>query len=210
MESLMSAQSTIPLLETMLPAAVETFSMAFRDDDLYKYIVPEEDSRIEFLRKFFAFRLRYGMTFGEVQTTSQLCEGVAIWVPFQNRKMTIPRMLRSGGLSLMRTIDAGTRQKLMSIQQFAESTREEIVEPHWHLSPIAVHPDHQGKGLASVLIRSKLERLDRERSACLLETQTRRNVSIYERFGFKVMNEGIIPGSNVMHWVMWREAARRA
>jgi ribosomal protein S18 acetylase RimI-like enzyme len=204
----MSTQNVILLRETMLPAAVETFSVAFREDELYKYIVPDEHQRTEFLRNFFAFRLRYGMKFGEVQTTSEHCEGVAIWIPFQNRKMSIPRILRSGVLSAMRSIDAGTRQKLMAIQDFAERTREKVLKPHWHLSPIAVHPDHQGQGHAGILIRSMLVRLDRERAACLLETQTGRNVSMYERFGFKVIDEGIIPGSNVRHWVMWRDAVR--
>jgi ribosomal protein S18 acetylase RimI-like enzyme len=206
--TLMPSQNIISLRETMLPAAVETFSQAFREDELYKYIVPDGHLRIEFLRTFFTFRLRYGMKFGEVQTTSDRCEGVAIWIPFENRKMTVPRILRSGGLSAMRTMDADTRRKLMALQEFAESARRKILEPHWHLSPIAVHPDHQGQGLASFLIRSMLERLDKTHSACLLETQTARNVSMYQRFGFKVMDEGIIPGSNVRHWVMWRDAVR--
>lgn len=206
----MTTRRTILLRETMIPTAVETFSTAFKDDDLYKYIVPDGNRRMEFLRNFFAFRIRYGMKFGEVQTTSARCEGVAIWIPFQNRKMTIPRILRSGGLSVMRAIDAGTRRKLAAIQNFAERTRKEILKPHWHLSPLAVHPDHQGKGVASVLIRSMLERLDKEQSACLLETQTERNVAMYERFGFKVMHKELIPGSGVHHWVMWRETARKA
>ncbi len=193
--------------EKLIPAAIETLSSAFRHDELYKFVVPDENVRTEFLRNFFAFRIRYGMKFGEVHTTSENCEGIAIWIPYRNRRMTFPRIIRSGGLSTMRAIDATTRKKLMSIQEFADKARERISEPYWHLSPIAVHPAHQGQGLASLLIRSMLERLDREPSACLLETQNYRNVAMYERYGFSVVDEETIPTSEVRHWVMWRKAA---
>jgi ribosomal protein S18 acetylase RimI-like enzyme len=198
----------MPDQESLLPPAVDTFAGAFKDDDLYKFVVPDGFQRDNFLRNFFAFRLRYGMKFGEVHVSSEHCEGVAIWIPFRNRNMTFTRIIRSGGLSAMRAIDADTRRKLMSIQAYAESVRRKILEPHWHLSPIAVHPNYQGMGFASALIRSMLERLDREKSACLLETQSSRNVDMYGRYGFKVINEGILPDSEVRHWVMWRDSGQ--
>ncbi len=202
----MSAPEIRQLEERMLPEAVETFAAAFRDDDLYRFIVPDEGRRREFLRAFFAFRIRYGMKFGEVHTTSERCEGVAIWIPYCNRKMTLPRILRTAGLSAVRSVDATTRRKLKDLQRFAEDLRDEIAGPYWHLSPIAVRPEHQGKGYAGMLIRSMLERIDRDASACLLETQTRRNISIYEKFGFKVVHASTLPGSDVHHWIMVREA----
>jgi GNAT superfamily N-acetyltransferase len=193
------------LKEHQVQSAVNTLSSAFQEDPLYRFIIPDARVRSTFLQLFFAFRVRYGMKFGEVQCTSEHCEGVAIWIPFQSVKMTYPRIIRGGGLSVLRAVDAGIRKKLFELQEFAEDARERISGPYWHLAPIAVHPAHQVQGLASLLIRSMLARLDREQSACTLETQNSRNVVLYERYGFKTVSEGLMPGSDVHHWLMLRD-----
>jgi GNAT superfamily N-acetyltransferase len=69
---------------------------------------------------------------------------------------------------------------------------------------LGVDPDYQGKGYASQLLRPMLARADKEGIPCYLETQLGKNVALYEHFGFRVAEQGIIPGSNVMSWAMVR------
>lgn len=202
-------ETTMPsmslLNEYQIPIAVETLASAFQNDPLYRFVIPDPEMRSTFLQLFFAFRIRYGMKFGEVHCTSERGEGVAVWIPFQSVKMTYPRIIQGGGLTVLRAVDADIRKKLFELQEFAEDARERIRGPYWHLAPIAVHPAHQGHGLASLLIRSMLARLDREQSACTLETQNSKNVAIYERYGFKTVSERLMPGSDVHHWLMLRD-----
>ena len=70
---------------------------------------------------------------------------------------------------------------------------------------IGVDPKFQGKGYASRLIREMLLRIDEEGLPCYLETQKEQNVSIYQHFGFKVIDEFIIPGTTIKAWPMLRE-----
>jgi ribosomal protein S18 acetylase RimI-like enzyme len=77
-------------------------------------------------------------------------------------------------------------------------------KPHWYLAFLGVEPSEQGKGLGSALLRPVLNRCDAERTPAWLETTNERNLPLYERHGFKVVNECDIP--NGPHfWGMWRE-----
>jgi hypothetical protein len=49
-----------------------------------------------------------------------------------------------------------------------------------------------------------LERIDKEGLPCYLETQNPENIPLYEHFGFKVMEEGVIPGSPVKQFAVLR------
>jgi ribosomal protein S18 acetylase RimI-like enzyme len=44
----------------------------------------------------------------------------------------------------------------------------------------------QGKGIASLLIRRQLKIIDDSHLPCILVTQEENNISIYERYGFKI------------------------
>jgi ribosomal protein S18 acetylase RimI-like enzyme len=70
---------------------------------------------------------------------------------------------------------------------------------------IAVSPDFQGKGYGSKLMRPLFARMDRERMPCYLETHTEKNVSLYQHYGFKLVEERVIPGSQVKQRAMLRE-----
>jgi ribosomal protein S18 acetylase RimI-like enzyme len=62
-------------------------------------------------------------------------------------------------------------------------------EPHWYLPMIGVDPKAQGQGLGGELMRHALARCDREKALAYLETANPRNIPLYRRFGFEVMDE---------------------
>ena len=76
---------------------------------------------------------------------------------------------------------------------------------HWYLWTVGVQPDSQGKGYASRLIRPMLSRIDKAGLPCYLETLDERNVPVYERLGFKVIDKSIIPDTSFINWAMLRE-----
>ena len=72
----------------------------------------------------------------------------------------------------------------------------------WYLFNLSVKKDAQGKGIASKLLKPMLEFLSKQNSVCYLETNKDTNVPFYEHFGFKMMEKGFIPQSNVIHYAM--------
>ena len=68
-----------------------------------------------------------------------------------------------------------------------------------------VGPDYQGQGYASTLLKAMFTRIDNDRLPCFLETQNANNVPIYQHYGFKVVEESIVPNTKVTNWAMLRE-----
>ncbi|MFI2487893.1 GNAT family N-acetyltransferase [Promicromonospora kroppenstedtii] len=57
----------------------------------------------------------------------------------------------------------------------------------WFLATLVVHPEHQGAGIGSALLRDGLKQADRRGHTVTLQTSTPENVRFYERHGFEVI-----------------------
>jgi len=194
------------LREARVKPAAEMLARAFQNDSLYAYVIPNADERKKTLPYYFQFRIRYGVLYGEVYAISSNLEGLAVWVPSDKIHMTQWRMFRAGGFSLYLKAGNNVISRLNSIEDYVFSIHRRHADfPHWHLSPIAVDLSFQGKGYARTLLKAMLTRIDQEELPCFLETQSEKNVSIYQRYGFKVVERGVIPGTEIPHWAMLRE-----
>ena len=60
-------------------------------------------------------------------------------------------------------------------------------EPHWYLPLIAADPNWIGQGLGAWLMKHALRRCDEQGIAAYLESSNPRNISLYERHGFKII-----------------------
>jgi len=78
-------------------------------------------------------------------------------------------------------------------------------EPFWHLDSVAVEPGWQGRGIGSALVEFALERARESKTAVILETGTTRNVPLYERLGFHVVEEADPPEGGPHVWFMRRD-----
>jgi GNAT superfamily N-acetyltransferase len=77
-------------------------------------------------------------------------------------------------------------------------------EPHLLLQILAVMPEEQGRGVGSALMRTVLERADREGLPAYLEATSDRNRALYERHGFEYRGPLRVPGGPTLN-AMWRE-----
>ena len=75
-------------------------------------------------------------------------------------------------------------------------------EPLALLDSIAVEPAAQGRGIGSALIECGLSRARADGRGVLLETGNPRNVPLYERHGFRLIDEGDAPGGGPHVWFM--------
>ena len=79
-------------------------------------------------------------------------------------------------------------------------------EEHWYLQMIGTHPDWQGRGIGSMLIREGLSWAERDGLGVYLETETVENVAYYRHLGFEVRSEWDVAGGGPHMWGMWHPA----
>ncbi|KRR27212.1 GNAT family N-acetyltransferase [Bradyrhizobium retamae] len=79
-------------------------------------------------------------------------------------------------------------------------------EPHWYLPLIAADPKWIGQGLGALLMKHAIRRCDEEGIAAYLESSNPRNISLYERHGFKITGR-IQSGSSPVVTPMLRPAS---
>ena len=80
-------------------------------------------------------------------------------------------------------------------------------EPHWYLPLVAADPNWIGQGLGTLLMKHALRRCDEEGVAAYLESSNPRNISFYERHGFKITGK-IQSGSSPVMTPMLRPVSR--
>jgi ribosomal protein S18 acetylase RimI-like enzyme len=94
-----------------------------------------------------------------------------------------------------------------SIKLIEETKKNLNLNEHIYLFIIGVSQDLQGKGFGGKLLRAIIEKTDRERKPMYLETQKESNVSLYEKYGFRVVKKIILPDPvNLPFWFMVRDA----
>jgi GNAT superfamily N-acetyltransferase len=100
------------------------------------------------------------------------------------------------------TDDEGTRYEILW-----EWVETRIPSDVLYLDMLGVDPPQQGRGVGSALLRFGLERADALGVDAFLETAVEANVAYYERFGFRVVEEGEVDeGPRI--WFMRAEGGR--
>ncbi|KAI0562880.1 puromycin N-acetyltransferase [Gracilaria domingensis] len=79
-------------------------------------------------------------------------------------------------------------------------------QPHMYLFIIGTHKEQQGKGYGSSVISEMLRRCDQQNLPAYLESSNERNLTFYERHGFKVLQqiEGL-PADFPPIYALWRD-----
>ena len=201
------AEGTVRLNRSQCRQAAEVLVRAFWDRPPLQYYFPDEEDRERIAPYFFSVPVFNGIRYGEVLATSPGLEGIAVWLPSDNYPVTLWRLLRSVPLSEILGFGRYGGSRMRNLGQYIDAVHGRLAPfRHWFLQAIGVDPRYQGKGHAGTLLRSMLARMDEAGLPCYLETLEERNVRLYERFGFSVVEESAIPETSLMNWVMLREA----
>jgi len=67
-----------------------------------------------------------------------------------------------------------------------------------------VEPERQGKGLGSKLLVSLSSKAQADRVPCYLETDKPSSVKLYERHGYRIESEVVVPKVELRLWLMKR------
>jgi len=198
----------IKLEKAYVKPASKMLARAFYDDPINLYAHPDTAERDKRLPYEFESGLLYGLRYGVVHTTSDQIEGVSFWLHSDRASMSFRRLLLSGAIVSASRVGQEGRRRMQILSKYIDKKRRELAPyNHWYLVLLGVDPKFQGRGYASRLIRGMLTRIDEEGLPCYLETDGERNVYMYRHFGFEVIDEFIIPETNVRQCAMLRQNA---
>jgi GNAT superfamily N-acetyltransferase len=150
--------------------------------------------------------LRDALPLGGVQVarTASGMVGVAVWLPPGTFPMSGVRQARLiPDIVRLLFVDALVLPRLMRLQSNALDLHPRA--PHRYLAALGVAREAQGQGVGSLLLAAGLHRADAAGMPCYLETESPRNVLLYEAHGFQVLTAGppLLP-DGPQSWRMWR------
>jgi ribosomal protein S18 acetylase RimI-like enzyme len=154
-------------------------TLAFASDPPSRWAWPDPQ---QYLEAFPRFAQAFGGSAIDLGTAHYYegFSGVALW---------LPPGAAPDETSLMRVIQdtVAAERKDAMFSMFEQMDAYHPVEPHWHLPLIGVDPACQDRGIGSALQQHVLEQCDRQQTLAYLEATSPRNVSLYERHGFKAL-----------------------
>ncbi|MGD0803700.1 MAG: GNAT family N-acetyltransferase [Candidatus Bathyarchaeia archaeon] len=189
-----------------IPRLSEVLAQAFSTDPVLDWAMRPDDGRISALRDMFRRGMQGNLRYG-VETTTTDLNACAIWAPpealNESRSpldpiLTLPYLIGYSGFGRLR--------RMIAFSNACDEKRPHA--PHQYLDFIGVHPDKQGQGYASALLRYTLTRLDMNGVPAYLESSNPRNNPLYQRHGFKIIEEIQLPDGPTL-WCMWRETAQK-
>ena len=170
----------------------------FRDDPVMGWVF-EEPGRDDKLHAFFGFLAHEALV--PLDATYVLPGSTANWTPPGTPGWPAERGARFGAL-LEQTCSPAELERLGVLD--AAMAEHHPDEDLWYLGSIATVGEARGQGLGSRLLRTSLERVDADALPAYLESTNPRNVSLYERHGFRVTGTIELPNGPSLT-KMWRD-----
>ena len=182
----------------------QTLARAFADDPVMKWMIPDAQVRRRRLPRLFAALTKHQhLDHGGVEVASS-ADGIgaaALWDPPGRWQQTRGDELRTGPIMLW-TLGTAVLRGQAAAELMKKHHPE---EPHWYLAVIGSDPTVRGGGFGQALMRSRLDRVDAEHAPAYLESSNPVNVPYYERFGFEVTGEMVLPNGGPSLIPMWRQ-----
>jgi ribosomal protein S18 acetylase RimI-like enzyme len=185
------------------PIVAATLADAFIDDPVMTWLLPQTVcTRSGRLRRFYAAELKAYARRSKPVYLAADGRGAAMWSPPKTHAPTTGDSLREtlpmiaifrGGI--IRASQVGTQLGGLHPK----------TPPHWYLYMLGTRTDSQSQGIGTAMLRLGLDAVDADHAPAYLESSNRRNVSLYERHGFEVMQEIRLAGGGPPMWPMWRE-----
>lgn len=184
-----------------LPHLRGVLARAFDGDPVVNWVVRQDEGRAWAMAWLYRLSLDMATPMGHVYTTADL-QGVALWTPpgrlgaGQWRQVwRLPGFLRAVGMRRVPRI----------VPAIAALSARHPRAAHWYLSELGVDPPVQGRGVGSALLVHRLALCDRDRVPAYLENSNPRNTPLYERHGFRALEEHRLGGDGPPVLLMWRD-----
>jgi ribosomal protein S18 acetylase RimI-like enzyme len=206
----MSRIEIVPLQADQARQATQLLSEAFRDNPGSIAILSGITSkkREEKLRTLYSGVVDACIAYGVANAV--LCDddlaGISLAYSPGSYPLSLLGWIRSGiGAAFI-----GPRYTWRCAKFDSHIRKKHITVRHWYLYVLGVAPSFQGRGCAGKLLRRLSEHADREEVSCYLETDMPENVSLYQSFGYEILDEERIEElDNVRLWYMMRPSTEK-
>jgi ribosomal protein S18 acetylase RimI-like enzyme len=194
-----------PALRADTAALSKVLGRAFFDDPVMAWLLPDDGVRRRKLHRLFAALTRHHHLANggvEVASTGATIGAAALWDPPGKWQHTTGEELRAAPAMVL-TFGGAVRRGLRITELMKRAHPQ---EPHWYLAVIGSDPQVRGSGLGQALMQSRLDRCDAEFAPAYLESSNPDNIGYYERFGFEMTGEIVLPDGGPTMYPMWRRA----
>jgi ribosomal protein S18 acetylase RimI-like enzyme len=179
---------------------------AFRDDPVFAWLIPAASPRRD--QKMLTFftsmarsylrRDKHVYAVGDGQAAA-LWSAPGEWtLPFSEMLRETPSAVKAFGSNTFRAVRTQLQVESLHPKQPA----------HWYLGYLGTRCDSQGQGFGSAMLREVLDGADAAGTPAYLESSNERNLTLYKRHGFEVVEEIQALGHGPSIWRMWRDPAR--
>ena len=179
-----------------IPMMAEMTADAFigNDDPIGNFIFQAEPNHLILKRRFFRSIVTSSPPSAVYQASSKDMEAMAIWFPpgmDHSQDIDVDPFLESDFQ------DPETWNRIQAVMEAIMDLTSDLGDsPQWYLHLIAVPPQHANHHHASGLLAPMIQRARDEGLPCTLITQREENIQRYLHWGFTVVKERQVSGSN--------------
>jgi len=189
--------------------AATLMSLAFFDYPMWRWVMPDDEHRRRALPVSARASLRWGLIFRETYVVGDPMRGVAIWVPPGMADADVdPDGTKTGWSAVETAIGPDGVRRFEAMIEVQRPCRDRLIPPDgWYLAWLGVDPSSQRSGSGAALLTHMLARLDARGASAYLETEKADNVPYYQRHGFEVVHQGVLPEDGPGFWCLLRPPA---
>ncbi|MGH1488843.1 MAG: GNAT family N-acetyltransferase [Acidimicrobiales bacterium] len=186
--------ATRHVVRSRAEAVSEVVARAFADDPVMCWIFDDAPDPARSLTAFMRIVCERSISVGHAYELTE-GEGAALWAPPDSSLFN-----EVSGREVFRLLSEayGPKRAEAVLVALREATDFHPEEPHFYLSTIGVDPESRGNGYGAKLLSRVLDVCDSEDTLAYLESSNPRNISLYERHGFKAITEVRLPDGPVM------------
>ena len=212
-------QSYRLLTANRLPEASGLAALAFAQSPCYVEIMPGSvQERVVFLDWMFSknFLLRLDADCCRCTYNGQQLVCFFMFTKPGTRHPSLCDMLRVGLVAGLFAYGYSAVNRLLDTKNWFEKKERDILDARSaqslgtemiRLERMTVLPAFQGQGIGSSSLGKALKEADDLGLPCILGTQEEQNVRFYQKLGFEVVDESMVPiGNGYTNWMMVREA----
>lgn len=193
------------LTEEHVEAAGDLLAAAFFSAPGMTYQFPDPTRRARWLPPFFTAMTRLAIRHGEVVVLGSPLQAVALWLRSGRERPAETQFGEVRMEAVAALMDEGESERRQTYTHHFEAMHERVMDrPHWYLSFLAVDPAHRALGMGTLLMRYTLDQVIPAGVTCYLDSVDARNLPFYERLGFRVVEAGVVPGSQLRAWALRR------
>lgn len=173
---------------------------SYVNDPVHSYVTKSEKLRKKFVYHFMIERLSTSNREDIIHFDEQK-RGICVWRDAHNEYNVLDFLMCPNWvflwLYLPKTIKTLMAYGHLDVKVFPENTKI--------ISPVFVAPEHQGKGVASALIKRGIDELLPQGYNLGMEVQKKENVAFYEKLGFRVIKHDHWKRENIDNYYMLYE-----